>query len=45
MPATPWTCPRRGRTLRIKNQEHTCGLHTLEYHFEPKDPLNRIAFD
>ena len=41
----PWICPKCGRSLNIRNQEHTCGLYNLESHFERRDPLGRIAFE
>ncbi len=45
MPKPLWTCPRCGRTLVVPNQEHVCGLHDLESHFERKDPIGKKAFD
>lgn len=39
-----WTCPRCGRSLRIANQEHVCGLADLDGHFERRDPLGWVAF-
>ena len=41
----PWRCPKCGRTLQVKNQEHVCGLYDLESHFDRKDPVGRTAFD
>lgn len=40
-----WTCPKCGRTLTVRNQEHTCGHYDLEGHFERRDPIGRVAFD
>lgn len=40
-----WTCPKCGRKLYVRNQEHTCGLCDLESHFDGKDPIGRHAFD
>jgi Domain of unknown function (DUF5655) len=45
VPREPWTCPQCGRTLTVRNQEHTCGLYDLEGHFEGKDPIAQLAFD
>ncbi len=41
----PWTCPRCGRTLTVRNQEHVCGLYDLDGHFQRRDLLGRIAFE
>jgi len=41
----PWICPKCGRKLYIRNQEHTCNLSSFEAHFEKKDPVGRIAYD
>ena len=45
MSKAPWVCPQCGRSLTVRNQEHTCGLFDFEAHFEGKDPIGRIAFD
>jgi hypothetical protein len=45
MTRKPWTCPKCGRTLTVRNQEHTCAHYSLDAHFEGKDPVGKIAFD
>lgn len=45
MPRPPWTCPKCGRKLTIRNQEHVCGLYDLETHFEGKDLIGKITFE
>lgn len=40
-----WVCPKCGRSLTIRNQEHVCGHYDLEAHFQNRDPVGRAAFD
>ena len=40
-----WHCPECGRAFANRNQSHTCGLNTLESHFEGKPPKVRAIFD
>lgn len=44
-PRPKWTCPKCGRTLTVRNQEHTCGLYDVELHFTHKNSFCRTAFD
>jgi hypothetical protein len=41
----PWICPKCGRTLTIRNQEHSCAQYGLEDHLVGKDPIGRAAFE
>lgn len=40
-----WRCPECEREFANRNQTHTCGLHTIEHHFEGKDPRIRALYD
>jgi Domain of unknown function (DUF5655) len=40
-----WCCPACGREFAHRNQSHACGHHTLEQHFEGREPRVRELFD
>ncbi len=40
-----WICPKCARRFVAKNRRHTCAIHTLDEHFEGRDPKLRRAFD
>lgn len=40
-----WSCPRCRRKFANRNQTHTCGLHTLQSHFERSTLEVRRLFD
>lgn len=40
-----WQCGKCGRQFANRNQTHTCGLHSLDAHFENKPPNIRALFD
>lgn len=40
-----WRCPACGREFANRNQPHACGRHTLDHHFEGRDPRIRALFD
>ena len=40
-----WRCENCGREFANRNQTHTCGLHSLDAHFDDKPPRIRELFD
>jgi hypothetical protein len=40
-----WTCAKCGRTFANRNQSHSCGVWTLDRHFEGKPPQVREIYD
>lgn len=40
-----WKCPKCGRSFANTNQTHTCGLHSIESHFEGKPERIRALYD
>jgi hypothetical protein len=40
-----WTCAECGRTFANRNQTHTCGVATLDSHFDGKPPVVRQIYD
>jgi hypothetical protein len=40
-----WRCPACGQRFVTRNMSHSCGHHTIEEHFEGKDPRVRALFD
>ncbi|MBI3185958.1 MAG: hypothetical protein HYZ28_27800 [Myxococcales bacterium] len=37
-----WHCPRCGRPFANRNQEHSCGVWTLEHHFHARPKARRL---
>jgi hypothetical protein len=40
-----WECPACGQRFVTRNMSHSCGRHTLDEHFEGKDPRIRDLFE
>lgn len=40
-----WRCPRCGKYYVTKNMWHACSRHTLDEHFEQRDPKLRFLFN
>jgi|WetSurMetagenome_2_1015567.scaffolds.fasta_scaffold176827_2 hypothetical protein len=40
-----WDCPRCGRSFKVRNQPHSCGVTDVAHHFSRKDPVIRAIYD
>jgi hypothetical protein len=40
-----WTCPKCGRSFRVRNQPHSCKVTDADHHFRSKSPVIREIYD